>query len=225
MTPYATAADRARALYRIPSAPARNRTLEICHGREPLLPGQRWPGVGHAFVMTADDAARPALTFEPQSFDLVILHRTLDDLAAAAQPGAVFNVQGFLQQVSSLLTPGGLLAGCFQKRDALRSIVQLLRPHQSSAARSHWSTQALRRMLVGAGLSGIKTFGVLPDADSPLKLIDDDGSVSHFAFMREIAVRRRQLSLPAYAARRLAVELGLNRRMESAVFFWAYKPC
>ena len=225
MTPYATAADRARALYRIPSAPARNRTLEICHGREPLLPGQRWPGQGHAFAMTEHGAAQPALTFEPQSFDLIILHRTLDDLAAAARPPAAFDVQAFLRQVSTLLVPGGLLAGCFQKRDALGFIVQQLRPKQASAAPGHWSTPGLRRMLAAAGLSNVKTFGLLPDADAPLKLIDDNGNVAHFAFMREIAVRRRQLSLPAFAARRLAVGLGLNQRLEPAVFFWAYKPC
>ena len=43
MTPYATATDRARALYRIATAPTRNRTLEICNGMDhtrPALAGQ-----------------------------------------------------------------------------------------------------------------------------------------------------------------------------------------
>ena len=227
--PYATPADRARALYRIPTAPQRNRTLEICHGREPLLPGQRWPG--EAFAV-AHATAAGLRQFAPQSFDLVILHRTLDDLAAAAPGEMSIDAQALLDQAAALLVPGGLVAGCFHRRDGLRSIVNRAarwlgrrRPAGQPEAAATWSVAALRRMLARARLGEIKTLSLLPSADAPFKLVDDDRHVARFAYRRELDFRRRHISEMGFQIRRIAVEIGLTRRLEPAVFFWAYKPC
>ena len=241
MTPYATAAERVRALYRIPTAPLRNRTLEICAGRDPLLANWRWPGEGHVccvvgasalpdgagttLIATGLDAPVP---FAAQSFDLVILHRTLDDLAAAAGRNR-FDAQSFLTQVAGVLTPGGLVAGCVQNRASLPGIAhwaaQALRMRASGGTSFRFSLQGLRGMLSRASLADIRTFRLLPDGDAPLKLVDVDPTVTRFAFRRELDARRRHLSSMAFSARRLAVEVGLYRYLEPSIFFWAYKPC
>jgi hypothetical protein len=231
-TPYADPADRVRALYRIPSTPFRNRTLEICHGREPLLPGHRWPGEGPPTEVVIPDDGTPLAKlaqWAPQSFDLIILHRTLDDLASAARGAAPFDAQAFVDHVASLLVPGGVVAGCVHKRDRVRSTlsraVHWWRNAPSTAVPSHWSVSALRRMLVLAHLSQIRTFTLLPQTDAPLKLVDDDRRVARFAFHHEADVMRRYLSATAFQVRRLAVACDLPRRWEPAVFFWACKPC
>ena len=254
MIPYANPVDRARALYRIPTAPKRNRTLEICHGREPLLSEFNWPGEGHFACVTGAAAEpgggqpnmgnRPAfaaltsfadrLPFAAKSFDLVILHRTLDDLAAASelQP-AGFDAAAFLNQVVDVLAPGGLVAGCVDNRYGLkRALRKLSRRWRGDAARSEvadsdaaFSLGTLRALLVGAQLSDIRLFTLLPDCDAPMKLVDADAGISKLAFRRELEAQRHCLSPSAYLARRVAVELGLARHVESAIFFWGYRAC
>ena len=244
MTPYATAADRARALYRIPTAPRRNRTLEICHGRDPLLWHGPWPGEGHVACMigaatpraagngigSVSTALGAALPVAPHSFDLVILHRTLDDLSelSSAAPKR-FDAQDFLLQVAGALAPGGLVAGCVQNRASLPGIVRTAQRAwgigAAKAAEFHFSPRGLRRMLASAALAEIRIFSLLPHCDAPLKLIDSDATVSRLAFRRELDARRRHLGRAAFALRRLAVELGGYRHLEPSLFFWAYKTC
>ena len=246
MTPYATAADRARALYRIPTAPRRNRTLEICHGRDPLLWHGPWPGEGHvacvvgaaapaaggAGIGCVSAALGAALPVAPQSFDLVILHRTLDDLSdlsMAALAPKRFDAQDFLLQVADALAPGGLVAGCVQNRASLPGIVRTAQRAfgigRAQAAEFHFSPRGLRRMLACAALGEIRIFSLLPHSDAPLKLIDSDATVSRLAFRRELDARRRHLGRAAFALRRLAVELGGYRHLEPSRFFWASKTC
>ena len=242
MTPYATPADRARALYRLPTAPRRNRTLEICQAHPPLLAGGRWPGEGHVscVVDAAPTAALPVaagstlaslrpgaqLPFGPQSFDLVILHQTLDDLAAAS---ADFDAQAFLDQVAEVLVPGGLVAGCVRRRDSLparlRRLSRRLRLAGPAADEPRFSLAGLRQALETAHFSGIRTFALLPSCDAPLKIVDTDPEVSRVAFRREVDARRRHLHGLAFLLRQIAAEIGLFSQLESSIFFWAYKPC
>lgn len=254
MIPYANPLDRARALYRIPTAPQPNRTLEICHGREPLLSEFNWPGEAHRACVTGAAAEpgggqpnlgrRPAfasltsfadrLPFAAKSFDLVILHRTLDDLAAASELHAArFDAAAFLNQVVDVLAPGGLVAGCVDNRHGLkRALRKLSRRWLGGASRSEaadpaaaYSLSTLRALLVGAQLSDIRLFTLLPDCDAPMKLVDADAGISKLAFRSELEAQRHCLSPSAYLARRVAVELGLARHLESAIFFWGYRAC
>ncbi|CAN5730798.1 hypothetical protein BH11PSE8_BH11PSE8_06330 [soil metagenome] len=225
MIPYANPADRARALYRLPTAPARLRTLEIRHAREPLLQGAIWPGGPASQCVIASPAdtrfASPTDSelFAGQSFDLVILHRTLDDLSAAGESTKTpFDAGAFVGRVAALLTPGGLLAGCVTNRFDRKTLA----PGRPRGAHSLGS---LRGMLAAARLTDVRLFNLLPDCDSPLKLVDADPGLSRLAFRRELEGEREYMSAPAYLARRLVVELGLSRHLESAIFFWGYRAC
>src|ERR1035437_5834295 len=97
---YEAPADRVRLLYRIPHAPNGGRTLELYNTVTPVLADDNWPGTNKTLCRVGpgkpagfhEDHHRDShdqnyldfhgpLPFANQSFDLVILHRTLDDLA------------------------------------------------------------------------------------------------------------------------------------------------
>jgi SAM-dependent methyltransferase len=242
MTPYASPIDRAKALYRIPTAPARNRTLEVCCASGPLVLAGPWRGEGHACCTIGATAEGPdvsvaasslhcadlvdPLPFESQSFDLVVLHRTLDDLAATS-PGDTPRGEHFLAQVAGLLAPGGVVAGCLQNRDNLLLIARRAARKLGvapPALHAAYSVRDLKRMLERAGLVDIRVFSLLPNCESPLRLIDIDPRVSRLMFRHELNAGRGHL-VP-FIAKRLALELGLYRRLVTrAFFFWAYKRC
>jgi SAM-dependent methyltransferase len=243
MAPYASSIDRARALYRIPTVPARNRTLELCCRREPVVLARPWRGSEHACCTIgapalteyacSESAGRfhqadltAPLPFALQSFDLIVLHRTLDDLAASSQ-GGMFDAQKFLAQLAKVLAPGGVVAGCLQNRHSLPSIVSraaqrlgMTAPLEPPAC----SARELREALERAGLVDVRIFSLLPSSDSPLRLVDSDPRISRLMFRHEVNAGRSHF-LP-FLMRRLAVELGLYRGLLTrSLFFWAYKPC
>jgi SAM-dependent methyltransferase len=243
MAPYASPIDRARALYRIPTAPARNRTLELCCHREPVVLARPWRGSEHACLTIGAPALTGSAAFEgacrfrqadpsaplpfaSQSFDLIVLHRVLDDLAASSQRG-MFDAQKLLMQLAKVLVPGGVVAGCLQNRHGLASIIGRARrrlgmttPLEAAA----YSSRGLGDVLQRAGFIDVRIFSVLPSSDSPLRLVDSDPRISRLMFRHEVNAGRSQF-LP-FLMRRLAVELGLYRGvLTRSLFFWAYKPC
>ena len=148
MTPYATPADRARALYRLPTAPRRNRTLEICQAHPPLLAGGRWPGEGHVscVVDAAPTAALPVaagstlaslrsgaqLPFGRQSFDLVTSFRFFGnaqhELRAAVLPA-----------LNRALKPGGyLIINSHRNPRSIAALLHGLTGGEPSGMDLHW---------------------------------------------------------------------------------------
>jgi hypothetical protein len=241
MAPYASPTDRARALYRIPTAPARNRTLELCCRRGPVVLARPWRGSDHACLAIgpltesagSDSACRfhqsdpsARLPFAAQSFDLIVLHRILDDLTASSKESA-FDAQDFLARLAELLTPRGVVAGCLQNRHSLASIVGRAAQRLGvtlSLESAAYSARGLREVLEGAGLADIRIFSLLPSSDSPLRLIDIDRKISRLMFRHEVNAGRSKF-LP-FLTRRLAAELGLYRGLLTrSLFFWAYRPC
>lgn len=244
MTPYASPLERAKALYRLPTAPVRNRTLEFGCGRKPVVLAGAWRGVGHAFcaigaaaedeivvsehsnlIRQADLSA--SFPFASQSFDLVVAHRTLDDLAVLSK-GAPFDTQRLLAQIEGWLAAGGVVAGCVQNRDnalsAARRAAHRLGMAAPTGRDAGYSVHDLGCMLKQARFVDIRMFSLLPDCESPLRLIDIDPRVSRVMFRHELNAAR--LPLMSSVVRRMAVELGLYRRLLTrAIFFWARKRC
>lgn len=231
MKPYETDLSRIGALYRIPSAPG-GRTLEICAlGQQPVL-GQGRTGEERATCFIALNAHEPGrtrtamgqpLSYRPQSFDRVILHGVLDaSLLAAARNGASFDPSGLLCQLVTLLSPGGVIAGCVNNASSLRWLARFGRADSVAAGLTIGSCEAMLRQ---AGLTDIRIHTVLPSASSPLKLIEVRKDVVDLALGREIEARRPELGIAGYWVRRLVLALRLYPRIEQSLCFWGYKPC
>lgn len=245
---YEFAADRARLLYRIPPVPREGRTLELYHSElplhskrdssaRPLTLCRIGPHHSGRNLISENDSQSDAqaechapLPFPQSSFDLVIVHRTLDELAAS-QSGSQrrFEPSTLLSHIQAVLAPGGVVAGCVSNRWALKTLVAKFRP---LAAQTHgprlpgrYSLGSIHRFLATAGLSDAQVFTLLPNGASPSKLIDTDSTISRIAFRHELNIARHRRASLGYFARLAMVELGMNRHLEEAYFFWAFKPC
>jgi SAM-dependent methyltransferase len=244
MKPYALPTSRARALYGIPTAPKRNRALELCCRRDPLLLGCSWPGESHTVCKAGPGNAPDArathatvrhvdyampLPFEPGSFELIVLHRTLDDLRLASRrQREEFDAGKFLSQLAGLLVPGGVVAGCVGNAGSPKRIKRMLAQRGIDAATGSPPFLTMRscgRLLQMSGFADIRLFSLLPDCDDPLKLIELTPTVSRFGFRQEFEGRRDQMPALSYWMRRFVAGLGLYPYFEESIFFWAYKPC
>ena len=250
MNHYEAAEDRARLLYRFPMVPDQRRTLEIYRLGEPLLRDCEWTGSSRTFFHIGASVPSRAkesqslqgqeldltdslgtLPFADQSFDLVVLHRTLDELTTPAlRNGTAFNPSTLLKNIYPLLAPGGIVAGCVNNRWHLTSLaselIRLGTRRSNAESKAQFSLRGLRRALSGSGYQEVRLFTLLPNISTPYKLIDTDPAISRLAFRQELEVMRHHIRFsPAYFVRRVAVELGLNRQFEESLFFWATKPC
>ena len=244
MTPYSSPVERARALYRIPGPVAPGRVLEVCLGREPLLSfgprdtatTRRISGGGHGIRDDAfrwhrhssHDEASDRPPPDGESFDLVVLHRTLEDLGARRKLGVICDERGLLEQTARLLAPGGLIAGSMSNVGNVSSIVWLLTPRFRRSSihgqRADFSVRELGCLLETSGLTDVRIFRLLPDCDSPLKLVDIYPKLTRMMLRHELNVGR--VRRVPFLLKRLAVELGIQGEFRrQSVFFWARKPC
>jgi SAM-dependent methyltransferase len=238
MKPYELPISRARALYAIPTAPPPNRALELCCAREPLFLEVAWRG--ESCTVCALDSATPAgahknlkhadyrqpLPFAPGSFDLVVMHKTLDDLALAARrAGTQFDALRFVTGIGDLLAPGGVLAGCAGNRSSPKRLARKARDAQAASDSPALLTLgACRKLLQNAGFTDVRLFSLLPNWQSPLRLVEAQHAIAKIAFRHELESRRQHVSALNFWVRRLAVELGLYPYLEESIFFWGYKP-
>jgi SAM-dependent methyltransferase len=248
MKPFESDAGRTRMLYRLPTAPPRGRTLEIrVRGQGPVL-DDAWPGEsrlscvltgsseraqeseagGHPVRVLLSHFAAP-LPLPAGSVDRIVLHGTLDALhELARREGRRFRAAEFLRAATDLLVPGGLVAGCVRNRHDPRHVWKHLLARSTRRAdgvRSHYSYGSCRALLAGAGLEAIRLHTLVPDADSPVKLVELDPQVSRFVFGHELEARRNRLGIIDYWLRRAVLAAGLYPRMEPSMFFWGYRPC
>ena len=212
MKPYEPDIARVRAMYRLPTAPPPNRVLELYVGAPHVLAGGAWPG-STATTARLDDP-RAQLPFPAESFDVVLLHRTLE---AVIERDAGFRdptvLSGLFRRIGAVLARNGIVAGCLRRRGLHRRVLGTVVTHRS-----------LGRALSGAGYESISTYSVLPSGDSPTRLIDTRAWLSRIAFRRELDTVHASLRWPAYLARRAVVELALNRRIEPWLAFYGRRP-
>lgn len=224
-----------------PTAPKRNRALELCCQRDSLLLDCSWSGESRT-VCTAGsenvpeihpslrqvDYGKP-LPFEPGSFELILLHKTLDDLRfASLRQRKEFNAGQFVTQLAGLLVPGGVVAGCVGNAGSPKRIKRMLALQGAGAVADTQPFLTMRgsqRLLQMSGFVDIRLFSLLPDCDDPLKLVEFTPAVSRFGFRQEFEARRDQMSALSYWLRRCVAGLGLYPYFEESIFFWAYKPC
>lgn len=244
--------SRTRTLYRIPTVPNDNRVLELYHNRLPILADYEWPGTSKNIfrvdthpcpsipsnTVTESENDSPChfhyleqLPFPDNSFDLIILHHTLDDLTFSAKhSGTKFDTASFLNSIAMKLVPNGLLAGCVANRISKKNIIHYFKNNrtggiQTKSARSTFSLGELRKLLSNNIFSDARIYNLLPNSDEPLRLVDVTPRISKIAFRHEIEYARGSYSRLGYLIRSISVEAGLYPYLEESFFFWAYRRC
>lgn len=232
------------ALYRIPTPPGTGRALEVSV-RAPRVFGEYpWPG-GLAVTLTIGSLGasrlrhgmavlgRENLPFSEGSFDMLILHRTLEDLHEGAG-GRRFasHISGFLSRASSVLVSGGLVAGCVKNRYSFAHNFRRFRAALGVRNNRHgtppptrrlFSSSFIRRVLERAGLKDIELFYLFPDEQSPLFLFEGDRSSARPIWIRDLRARRQELGAFRYHAQRVLLELGPQNLGCESIFFWGRK--
>jgi SAM-dependent methyltransferase len=244
ISPFERDDARVMALYRIPTPPGTGRALEVSVRAPSVFGEYPWPG-GLAVALTIGSlgASRlrhgmavlggESLPFSEGSFDMLILHRTLDDLHESAKGRRLLShISGFLSRASRVLVSGGLVAGCVKNRYSLAHNfrrfgaalgVRNLRHKTPPATRRRFSMSFIRRVLERAGLKDIELFYLFPDDRSPLFLFEGDRSSARPIWIRDLRARRQELGAFRYLAQRLLLELGPKNLGCESIFFWGRK--
>ena len=242
MKPYETDLGRIRALYRIPTAASSRCILEVCaEGQSFVLDGELSPLKRATCVLTGDGEGSIKIVQSPiepsfqcahecESFDLIVLHGTLDALFTIADTsGAKFDPCRFIRQLAALLSPSGVIAGCVSNGSNPRQLI-----HRFSNFRGwkfsafYWTRITIggcASMLRQAGLNDIRVYNVLPNASAPMKIVETQRDVAHFAFGRALEARRPELSIVGYWTRRLVLEFDLYPFIEKSIYFWGSRGC
>lgn len=168
------------------------------------------------------------LLFADQSFDVVILHNTIDDLLTATPglaPRTLLDL--WFTEAFRLLRPGGLVIGCGTNWASPR--LWLSNAGGSPLPRPFWrrfiGISGYRSALSRSGFTEPQIFNLVPDAHAPRSIISTQPELSRRAFRRELDIMRDSLSPLSFFLRRLIVAAALNRYFERTVFFWGNKPC
>jgi SAM-dependent methyltransferase len=216
--PYHRDIDRIRALYRIPPAPRPGaRTLDLFTGDA----GSLDPAAPACVPCRIDADAGGPLPFDAASFDYAVLHGTLDALSASDGQAAAARRDALLTDVFRVLAPGGVVAGTA----ANESLVRRLLPAARRGARgAGLSLRTAERALRSLGLVEVRVFTLVPNAQSPLRLVEVHDEVARAFFAAE--VRRQRTSLPwwGFLVRDLLVRTGLYADLQPSLFFWGRRP-
>jgi SAM-dependent methyltransferase len=247
MKPYHTGTARLRAIYQLPTPPGNAAVLELHLSDAGRVLDDQWPAESLVSCRLTPELARPwrasdlknrrhdceasyheSLPFAPGSFDVVLLHHTLDELASVfrqKRPRQV--VDQWLRQVASILRPGGLVVGCGLNRTSPGSWLRRAGAGSTTAAAEVRALSVLscETALLQAGFCNPEVFNLLPDSTTPRAIASVEAGASKRSFRHALDATRESLHLPGYLARKALVELSLNRFLEDTLFFWGYKPC
>jgi len=247
MSCYDSPRARMRAIYQVPSPRHALSVLELSFGGAPEILDEDWPAENRLFCQLLTDVGAGAsaaelrkglrycstpfsdgLPFPPQSFDQVILHFTLDDMALQqALASAKKTGDAWLKQIVEILRPGGVLTGCGRNRSSpgywLPRVFRFFgggRP-----VRAAFGVGSCEQALGAAGLGDIQVFNLIHNAENPRTIISVRSHLSRRAFGHELQASRDIFGGTAYFLRQIVVAASLNRFLEETLFFWGYKPC
>jgi SAM-dependent methyltransferase len=245
MKPYHSGIARLRAIYQLPTPAGNAAVLELHLSERGRVVDSQWPAELVVSCRLAATVSRPwnvssiktrhheceasyhqPLPFAPQTFDVVILHHTLDELASAFRQTSSRQIaEDWLRQIVSIIRPGGVVVGCGLNRTNPGSWLRNAGLASATAPARALGIVSCKGLLVRVGFDEPRVFNLWPDSTEPSTIASVDRVASKRAFRYELESRRAALNLPGYLARRVLVELGLNRFLEETLFFWGYKPC
>jgi hypothetical protein len=214
--PYESDRARIAAVYGLPSRVAAPRVLELRAHED-----------HDARLFRASQVARVnadgrLATAPDGSFDLVVLHRTLDRLFGSQHPRQAHrHAMTLLESAASLLGPAGAVVGSVGN------------PHagwhpgfrgRSTADGNAWlGARRCEDMLAQASLERAEIFGVHPSADAPLTILSLQSQSYRQHALRELRRRGAGLGRGAYALRALWHATGLGRYLHRDLMFWAFR--
>jgi hypothetical protein len=210
--------DRARtaAVYGLPSQVAEPRVLEI---RSPddhdvrLFRGSR--------IARVTNDGRPAAEIEG-TFDLVVLHRTLDRVFGAQdQEHAHRNSTALLKWAASLLSPAGALVGAVSNRYA--GWHPRFWRRSTTGGNAWFGAQRCEEMLMAASLERAEVFGIHPSADAPLTILSLQSQSYRQHALRELRRHAAAFGRAGYALRAIWHASGLGRHLHRDLMFWAFR--
>lgn len=246
---YESPIERMRAIYQCPVSSDVARVLELhVENYGPIL-SENWPAklalscrlvnrvgdfrytpeVQSGFV-TCDVSLNEELPFATGSFDMVILHHTLDDLATGlTRRESRVLAEYWLRQVARVIRPEGLVAGCGSNGCSPISALKryLSKGHQSVASRSQpvMSVLSCAQILDRVGFHGIEVFNLLTDTNTPRSLASIDPLLSRRVFEHELQSVRDSLGFGEYLIRKLLLHLSADRFLEPNIFYWGFRRC
>jgi hypothetical protein len=229
MTSYADSIDRVRLLYRLPTAPGPGRTLEVRREGVPPLFGAAVGPSDASWELESAAPGIPALPFAPRSFDMAVLHRTLEAVAARGRRHGNEEITALLRAIADVLVPAGLVVGCVQNPRSLWALSSALRRRfgGGASASGDWESPTVSELgaaLAASGYTDARFFSLVPDCDEPMRLIDADPVIARSVVRRELQPMRGHLLL--YLFKRLVAEAGVYPRLLTrGVLFWAYRRC
>lgn len=169
----------------------------------------------HPAIQTCTISNGNPLSFTPQSFDVVVLPCTLDDLLAQGLPQA--KAEQYLIDIYQALKPGGLLIGCCANKSSPL--------HWSRYFKLLMGTHNAKNKLAHHRFEKIKIFNLLTSLDEPRSIVSCDNTTSKLAYFKELQSAAAGTNYAGYLSRRIIVALSLNRYLEPLLFYWANKPC
>ena len=223
MKPYHTGAARLRAIYQLPTPPGNAAVLELHLSDAGRVMDDQWPAELLVRCRLTPEVSRPwwaadiksrphdceasyhePLPFAPGSFDVVLLHHTLDELASVFRQKRPRQVADeWLRQVASLLRPGGLVVGCALNRTSPGSWLHRARTGSTIAAAEVrvLSVLSCKAALSNAGFCNPEVFNLLPDASAPLAIASVEAGASKRWFRHALDAMTGSLHLPGYRVR------------------------
>lgn len=199
-------ADRLSLLYRFGIPAEACRILEISAGSEPVLRGTNWAASTVTHRQPACSSRPAEFGSAGGPFDAIVVHR-------AFHPSCLPRLIGLLQ-------PGGTIAGCVESSHSLTRL-----SGRGGARAPASSPHACRTALLAAGLCEIRLFTVVPDLDSPRKLLSIGEGWSRRVSKQQLEALRPLLSRWGFLAWRLLAEAGIGHHLGYPLFFSGRRTC
>ena len=214
--PYESDRARMAAVYSLPVRVPEPRVLEIrsLSDAEPRL-------------FRSSDIARVTADGLPphtpaESYDLIVMHRTLDRLSDNQDRGRAYeSCSSLLQWAATLLSPLGALAGAVSNR--LAGWHPACWGRGTSRDGAWLAAQNCEQLLSATPLTNAEVFGIHPTADAPLTILSLHSRTYRGHALREMRRHAAGFSRTGYAARMLWHATGCGRHLHRDLMFWAFR--